>query len=351
MSKMLKLTIPFCLLCAFCGFITTAALGESLKPSGHELTILIKTIDYLFADSFTAATNTAMQYNDTIPGQPIYHLLYASILHAQMMDGEDYSHEDEFMDNIDRANDALSDWVDKNPDDAWGYFFWASAYGYKAVWQSQKGSWFKALLAGLKAKARFSDALGLDSALYDAYTGMGSYHYWSSAKLKKVFPFISDNREDGLREMKLAMDSSLFSGKAAGIAYGWALLNERKYSEAIDVANRLNEMIPNGRTVIWLLASIYYANGNLQKASDYYGIIIKSLEEAGNQNDYNLIYCRYRRGVCEYGMRKYDVARAEFETLLAYDPPSKVKERLQKTFAHARDYLEKIKAQTAEAHR
>ncbi len=221
----------------------TSSNGATLKPEEPELSILLKTVDYVFSDSFPEAFVTAAQINDTIPGQPIYHLLYASILHAQMMDGEDYSHEKEFMNHVDSANDALERWIDKNPNDAWGYFFWGSAYGYKSVWLGQKKSWLKSLLSGLKAKARFSDALRLDSTLYDSYTGIGSYHYWSSVKLKKVFPFVSDNRPEGLQELKLAMDSSLISSKAAGIAYSWALLNERKYSEALKIANHLNECI------------------------------------------------------------------------------------------------------------
>jgi tetratricopeptide (TPR) repeat protein len=323
-------------------------LAATLKPNGPELSNILKTVDYIFADSFSEAMTLAEGVGDTIPGQPIYHLLNASILHAQMMDGEDYSHEKEFMDNVDQASDALENWVDKNPQDAWGFFLWGSAYGYKAIWQAQKGSWFKSLLSGLKAKARFSDALELDSTLYDSYTGMGSYHYWSSIKLKKVFPFVSDNRELGLREMRLATDSSLISSKAAAIGYAWALLNERRYSDALKVANHLKETTVGGRGVLWLLGAIYWSSGNLKKASDCYGQLIESLEKLGNQNYYNLIYCRYRKGICDYGMRDFKSAKADFDAILAYDCSKAIKDRHKKTFQRTIEYLDKIKAQGGE---
>jgi tetratricopeptide (TPR) repeat protein len=326
--------------------LASSSFGATLKPVGSQLSTLLKTIDYVFADSFAEAMKTAVEIGDTIPGQPIYHLLYASILHAQMMDGEDFSREDEFMDHIDKATDALETWLDKNPKDAWGYFFWGSAYGYKAVWLGQRGSSFKSLLAGLKAKSRFSDALDLDPQLYDNYTGIGSYHYWSSVKLRKIFPLISDNREDGLRELKLAMDSSLISSKGAGIAYGWALLNERKYSDALKVANQLKDISFGGRTTLWLLAAIYWSNGNLKKASDYYGQIVQSLEQVGNQNYYNLIFCRFRKGVCDYGLRDFASAKVQFEAILAYNPSKAIRERHKKTYERTKDYLEKIKAQS-----
>jgi tetratricopeptide (TPR) repeat protein len=330
------------LLVIFILVMSVRSLGATLKPVEPQLSALHKTINYVFADSFPEAIKTANNLGDTIPGQPIYHLLNASILHAQMMDGEDFSREDEFMDNINKASDALEKWIKRNPKDAWAYFFWGSAYGYKAVWLGQRGSSFKSLLAGLKAKARFSDALDLDSTLYDSYTGMGSYHYWSSAKLRKIFPFISDNREDGLRELKLAMDSSLISAKGAGIAYGWALLNERKYSDALKVANHLKETSQGGRTTLWLLAAVYWSSGNLKNASDYYGQIIQSLEQVGNQNYYNLIFCRYRKGVCDYGLREYASARVQFDAILAYNPSKAIRERHKKINERTKDYLDKI---------
>jgi tetratricopeptide (TPR) repeat protein len=328
--------------------IANVSSGGTLKPGPAQLDFINRSIDLVFADSFAKATALVARYNDTLPGKPIYHLLYASILHARMMDSEDYSQESEFMTNINSAIDALDKWIDKNPDDAWANFFWGSAYGYKAVWQGQKGSWLKSLLSGLKAKSRFFDALRLDSTLYDSYTGIGNYHYWSSVRLRKFLPFVSDNRDEGLAELKIAMDSSLISSKAAGFGYGWGLLNERKYAEALRVARHLEEQTGGGRASLWLLAAIYWANGNLGKAAQYYGMLIQSLERAGNQNYYNLIYCRYRKGVCEYDMRHYTPAKAEFDALLAYNPPKDIRERHSKTYLRAKDYLKKIKARLSE---
>ena len=68
--------------------------------------------------------------------------------------------------------------------------------------------------------------------------------------------------------------------KLAGFGYAWALLNERKYSEALKVANHLRETTQSGRSSLWLLGGIYWANGNLKRAAEYYGLLISSLEKA-----------------------------------------------------------------------
>jgi len=319
-----------------------ASRAASIRPSEQKLAAIVQVVNLVFADSFTQADIALSNFNDTIPSQPFYQLLFASIIYARMMDGEDYSREKEFMRNIDSAINTFDKWIDRNPDDAWGYFFLASAYGYKAVWQGQRGSWFKSMLTGLKSKGRFADALKIDPRLFDCYTGIGSYHYWSSVKLRKIFPFLSDNRQEGLSELKLAMDSSYISSKAAAVGYGWALLNEKKYSAAIKVANSLKETTFAGRNSLWLLSAIYWANGNLRKAAENYRLLADALERAGNQNYYNLIYCRYRMGVCYYSLKNYPAAKDEFKALLAYNPSKEIRERHKKTYIRTREYLDLI---------
>lgn len=326
-------------------FSVSLAQSATLKPSENELALLQRTIDCVFADSFGEAERIAATYRDTLPGQPIYHLLNASILHARMMDSEDYSHETDFMDNIDKSIEALEKWIEHNPRDAWGYFLQGSAYGYKTVWQGQKGSWFKSMLTGLKTKGRFFDALKLDPRLYDCYTGIGSYHYWSSVKLRSIFPFLSDTRDEGLQELRLAADSSLISGKAAYAAYGWALLNEKKFAEALKVAEHLRDITDSGRSSLWLLGAVHWNWGNIRKAIEDYGLLAESLMKAGDQNYYNLIYCRYRRGTAYYALHNYNAAEAEFRILLSYDPPKTVRVRHKKTYDKTAEALEKIAAQ------
>jgi tetratricopeptide (TPR) repeat protein len=198
------------------------------------------------------------------------------------------------------------------------------------------------MLTGLKAKGRFFDALGLDSLFYDCYTGIGSYHYWSSVKLRSVFPFLADNRDEGLGELKIAADSSMISGKAALAAYGWALLNEKKYSEALRVAEKLKEITGNGRGSLWLMSAVHWNWGNLRKAIEDYGMLTESLSKAGNQNYYNLIFCRYRRGNAYYTLKNYNAAEAEFKILLSYDPSQAVRTRHKKTYDKTAETLRKI---------
>ena len=189
--------------------------GASLRPDERRMEGVRELIDLVYADSFQAAYDRRGIINDTLPGRPIYNLITASILHAEMTDLEDYSDADRFFSLLDSSKKFFEKWIDRNPGDPWGYYFLGTVHAYKSMLHAQRKSWLKSLFEGLKAKGRFSDALDRDPTLYDAYAGLGNYHYWSSAILKKYIPFLSDNRTQGLKEMRLAVDSSYFSYKPA----------------------------------------------------------------------------------------------------------------------------------------
>jgi tetratricopeptide (TPR) repeat protein len=328
-------------------WLTASCWSATLRPSQEQLVILSETVDYIFTDRFQHAYGSCDQLNDTIPGQPIYHLLYAGILHAEMLDAEEYGRREMFLGHVDSSIDALKDWTKENPDDPWGYFFLGSAYGYKATWHGQQKSWLKSLIDGLRAKGKFAKALKIDSTLYDAYTGIGNYHYWSSAKLGKYIPFLPDNREKGLAELELAADSSLFSRKPAALGLAWALINKKLFSKAIRIGRQLYEETSGGRASLWILGGVYWRMGNLSFTERYYGELIESLLQAGEQNYYNLIFCRYRRGVCLFGMGRYGPAKREFEELMSYNVSEEVARRQKKTYKKTREYIEKLQKRSS----
>ncbi len=324
--------------------LAVSARGATLKPSEEQTGIFSRTVAYVFSDSFVEAYALAGELEETIPGRPIYNLLYASVIFAEMSDAEDYSRKQSFTGRIDSSISMFNDWTKENPDDPWGYFFAGTAHAYKSVMHGQNRSWLKSLIDGLKAKGKFAKALQLDPDLYDSYTGMGNYHYWSSARLGKYIPFLPDNREKGIEEMGLAMDSSIFSFYPAAGGLAWALINESRLSDAAKIGKRLYEETAGGRVSIWILGGVYWRMGNLSLAGAYYDELINSLERAGNQNNYNLIFARYRKGVCLFSRHDDQAAKREFEMILKYEVSGEVKEKHEKTYKKTKEYLKEIKS-------
>jgi tetratricopeptide (TPR) repeat protein len=283
----------------------------------------------------------AESINDTLPGRPLYHLISASILHAEMTDMKDFSSKNKFFSHLDSSKEFFADWVRGNPGDAWGYYFLGTVHAYKSMWHAQHKSWLKTLIEGLRARGKFARALEIDPSLYDAYAGLGNYHFWSSAILRKYLPF-KDSREQGLSELRLAVDSSYFSSKPAATGLAWALANQRRYSEASKIGRELYEQSSGGRISLWILGSVCWRWGQLRKAEIYYGELIQSLNQLENHNYYNLVFCHYRRGVSLYMIRRFEEAGKEFNTLLSYNVSKKTRDRHKKTYEKTEEYLEKI---------
>jgi tetratricopeptide (TPR) repeat protein len=318
--------------------ITPAA---TLRPNDNRVAAVVKTVDYVFADSFEAAYNAAELITDTLPGKPIYNLVVASILIAEMTDREDYSRKNDLFKRLDSSKRFFQKWTKGNPGDPWGHFFLGTVHAYKSMWHGQTRSWLKSFIEGLKCRGKYDRTIKLDPTLYDAYTGIGSYHYWSSAKLGKYIPFIPDNRKKGLEELRLAKDSSYISSRLAATGLAWALIEENKLPEALKIAQELYRESSGGRVSMWILGAIYWKWGRLNEAERYYAELLKSLNAAGNQNNYNLIFCRYRKGVCLYMMKDYRGAKEQFDTLLSYKISKEVRKRHKKTLEKTREYLKK----------
>ena len=99
-------------------YATTSFLyGATLRPSEADMATIRETIDFVYADSFAAARVSAESINDTLSGRPIYHLIFASVLHAEMADAEDYSNRKEFFAHIDSSMKVLKDENEYSYDD------------------------------------------------------------------------------------------------------------------------------------------------------------------------------------------------------------------------------------------
>jgi len=72
--------------------------------------------------------------------------------------------------------------IDKNKEDALSYFCLGKAYGYLSLYKIGKCKWFGAFRCGLKGHSCLKKAVKTAPNFYDAYCGLGIYHYWRSAK-------------------------------------------------------------------------------------------------------------------------------------------------------------------------
>ncbi|RKX19803.1 MAG: hypothetical protein DRP26_02795, partial [Candidatus Zixiibacteriota bacterium] len=205
-------------------------------------------------------------------------------------------------------------------------------------------SWFKAVTKGLKAGKYFSKAVKKDTLFYEASVGLGTLHYWRSAKLGilRKLPFISDKRQQGIDELKKAMEKSRYSSTAAAIGLGWIYINRKEYPKAIAIADELIARGNGGRQTLWLRAIANFNRGNINGIIRDFTLIREGLVRKGNQNYYNLIICNYCLGVAYYLKGDDKTALDYFNEMLSWELSSEIAKRAAKKLKSARKYKKRI---------
>jgi hypothetical protein len=216
---------------------------------------------------------------------------------------------------------------------AWMHLFVGHAKAYRALYESRFGSFIKAISLGMAARSSFEAGLEQDSTAYDLYLGLGSYHYWKSAKagLLRWLMILSNEKDKGISELYLAADSATLYGDAARSALIWVWLNEKKYDSVIALATEMSGRYPEARSFDWPRAQACFETRRYRECLAVYTSLRRSLE-ADPGNYFNAIECDYWIASCWEKLRRLDRAVAVAQGLDKYygQVPDRIR-RLQRT--------------------
>lgn len=307
-------------------------------------------IDACFRENYPLAEEKFKQIVSKAPQDPAGYFFKAMLYQAQMVDYESDFREKDFYENIKIAKECAKERIKENSKDAWAYLFLGNAYGAKAVHEARKGNWWSGLNNGLMAKSALNEAVKHDPLLCDAYVALGSYHYWASVVTKAFWwlPFVGDRREEGIAELKLAQEKSIYSQDAATNGLIWIYINEKKFDQAISLAEKMQDKYPQGKSFLWALATAYYEKFDWKNALLSYQEIARKIQlefppkTESEQNDpvysersesknlknyYNLIECKFHIGNCLFNLGKFKECILTCEEIQSYPLDEKTKAR------------------------
>lgn len=216
------------------------------------------------------------------------------------------------------------------------YFYRGSAYGYWAYFQGQTGQWFAALKNGLKAVGDLKQAVALDSTLYEAYLGLGTYKYWRSTKLKFALwlPFVPDQRQEGINDIKRALRSKSNSRYMALHQLIYILTDYGKYDEALHYAEEGINAFPQSPFMWWAYAHTYFKAHDYPQAVKAYSHLLGLIENNPWANRSHWLACQVRLAEIYRRMGQKDkahrIAALVLEKEKTFPPNSLNKKRLEK---------------------
>ena len=284
------------------------SLARSVSGATHDayfdsaqVTSLIAAQELLFNDQFAAADSFLNEYSHRYPTDPAGLVFRASGLLAQMIDREEPFCQAQFDSLLDHARElaeeAVVDPVPRRA--AWMHLFLGHEAAYQSLFQSRFGSFTSAISNGYGAKGEYEKALAADSTLLDIYAGLGSFHYWKSAKagFLRWFGIFKNDKDRGITELKRAADSSLLSREAARNSLIWVYFDSDQPDSAEILVREAMARYPNSRSVLWPLAQSLY---DRKKFADAIGIYEEIRTRISNDpgNYFNFVECDYYIALC-----------------------------------------------------
>jgi len=224
-----------------------------------------------------------------------------------------------------RAVEVAEKKLEKNENDIDAMFYLGGAYGTLGRYYGLTGSYLKAYWYGKKGKNYLEDVVELDSTYYDAYLGLGIYHYLADVlpRFVKMLSFIlgiEGDKEQGIRELNLVVKKGIYTqSEAMFFLSAIYTYREHEYEKALEIFNQLLKKYPDNPGVLIHLGRCYANMGNCEHA---YSTYMKILQAGDLQNRLPLSSIHYQLGNVQMKMNKFNEAKNSFLQSILSDSSS-----------------------------
>ena len=281
-----------------------------------------KGIRYVYNLSFDSAQTEFQSVTRSKPDHPAGHFFLAMVEWWRIItDFNNKSRDKKFISMLDRVIDLCDKRLDKNEDDVTGLFFKGGALGFQGRLYGNREDWLKAANCGRAALPIVQKAYKLEPNNYDVLLGIGIYNYYA-AVIPEVYPWVKPlmlffpkgDKLKGIEQLHTASEKAHY----ANIEATYFLMQvyhsfENHYTEAQELAIKLNKMFPNNVIFHKFIGRSYASLGQWAEMQQAYLEVLKRIRL--KQIGYDAIAEReanYHLGLAEMNNNKYDSALQYF---------------------------------------
>jgi len=244
MAKHLNIKIKICLI-----FLITLyfAPDRSLAETSLRDPVTLQIAQNIWYDHYSEAIEEIENIIKNEPDNPLGYFLLGSTYQIISEEFRNDSLKTKVTENLEKAIKLAKQRIKTNRQNPDWPFICGASYGYRALHRAFHGGWWGAFQDGLKCSSNLKKALKLDSRYYDCYLGLGAYHYHKTVKSKAFLwlPFVADRREQGIEELRLAVDSGYLATHSARESLLRIYFDEKRYAELLELADSLEKLTPN----------------------------------------------------------------------------------------------------------
>jgi len=262
--------------------------------------------------NYEDALRVFISLQKSLPESPVGYFFHAAVLQTRMMDYENNDDEKVFLKITSVAMEKARRQI-KQKGDAWSYFYLGGSYGYIAFYKSKQNKYLDAFKHAQSSLKALQTALKIDSTLFDAYLGIGSYLYYRGQYSKYLawLPMIEDERGKAIGYLRLAIKKSKYSRYSAMNGISWILMKEKRYDEGLEIINAGLRELPESRVFLWAAAKLNQKKKNWQDSARFYKKILTSFNKENVDSPVNRAYCH--KNLCEIYFELGNRTEAELE--------------------------------------
>lgn len=305
----------------------------------------------VYADRFAEGLALFDSLQKAYPDHPGPHFYKAATYQNWMSSYRFNGFQSELEENVEAAITKGTKLL-RTQNDPWLLFYMGGAFGYRAFYKFRNYHWLEAYQDSRKSLTYIQGGLQKQPTLYDAYLGLGSYDYWSTAKsivLKLMTFLLGDRRDFGLTEITLAMEHGRYCREEARLVLVTALFDYQKYDRALAVLDQKEEPTrPPTMTELYLRGRLMFELGRWLEVEALFREILHRLENYPYPSLGYQVECKYRLATARQQRGDPVEALAYCEEALAQSEKRNAKSELESDLGSFSDTKAALKKLTLE---
>jgi tetratricopeptide (TPR) repeat protein len=281
--------------------------AADLRTDSTMHTLLLKGLQEVHIEAYDSAIGTFQKLTDHYPRHPVGYFCTAAVYKTIMQNYRVKTFEPKLDQYLDLAIQAGQNGTQNDGNDATVSFYKGGAYGFRGLHKVRKRDWWGALKDGLKGLSLLKRALEMDSSLYDTYYGMGSYHYWRSAKFKLLrILFFRNDKARGIREIWTAIDKGKYTGIEGKYTLVAIYYDQEDYEKAFSLNQELYALFPTNPSCVYMRGRLLMKRWEWDEAKNAMEILLSHLKNVEYRSLGYELECHYWIASCCYHLGQLD---------------------------------------------
>lgn len=301
--------------------LVQSAFSSASIPSSMERVrdLTLQGLSFAYNLDFVSANN---KFDEAISVEPLHprpHVGKASLLFWRYLISKNDADYELFIAFAEKAMEQAENFLDTYGADADVYICLGTMYGERAFAHGRAKSYLKAAWDGKKSYDYFVRALEVNPQAYDAYLGVGLYHYFVSF-LPKPLQWITSiigiegNPDRGIQEIRLAAERGVYSKVEAQYSLSQFLpWYADDFASGEKILKQLSLHYPANSLFSFTLAVWEMRRSDLQSAKNRLAEIVQ-MEQSTTIGVKSL--AMYKLAECHFRLGDYIGARRTYEKFL-----------------------------------